>query len=224
MSFIDFDDVSIEIPGVRRFPEFIRTLIETGDYEREEASFVSKYLTNDDKVVELGCAIGYLGAFAKKKYPEIQWMSVDGNPAMCYEAEIVHYINDVDLPKPYNTVATHKKNSVSFYIRDEFLSSSMSPAPHPYSKVIKTISVPAVRPHIYLRHCNVLVCDIEGGEAELFTLDLDLSGIDKLIIEIHQGVIGDAAAITVHENISYQGLKLKETFGKEICTVNYYER
>ena len=98
MNSIEFEGISVDIANVEEMPVYIQDCIYNNSYENDEALLVSKYLDNNDRVLELGCAIGYLGTFAKKKFPGIYWLSVDANPQMALDAQCFpwHTCSEID--------------------------------------------------------------------------------------------------------------------------------
>ena len=225
MNSIEFEGISVDIANVEEMPVYIQDCIYNNSYENDEALLVSKYLDNNDRVLELGCAIGYLGTFAKKKFPGIYWLSVDANPQMALDAQATHQLNNVDMPKPLNVVASLNANGpVPFYIREEFLTSSLLPVELEYSKIIQVEHVPTMNISELMLDVNTLVFDIEGGEANLFTEDLDLANIEKVCLEYHDHFIGLSEVERIHNLIVKRGFTTIEYNTKQFGSVAYYCR
>ena len=53
---------------------------------------------------------------------------------------------------------------------------------------------------------TMLIMDVEGGEADLLDDDLELTGVTKLLMEIHPKVIGLAGVKKIFDVLSRQGL------------------
>ena len=66
--------------------------------------------------------------------------------------------------------------------------SSLAPAPNPY---IGTVEVPTMSFDALLREeaIDLVVCDVEGAETVLFH-GADLSGVDRIFLEMHDHVTG----------------------------------
>ena len=64
----------------------------------------------------------------------------------------------------------------------------MSPGPNPY---VGTVEVPTTSLDALLRDegIDLVVCDVEGAETALFQ-DADLSGVDRVFVEMHDHVTG----------------------------------
>src|SRR6476620_4905157 len=83
------------------------------------------------------------------------------------------------------TMGTHCQTTATFFISRSFWASRLDASPE-NTEIIKTAEVPIVclEDEIRAHKASVLICDIEGGEADLL-LHADLSGIRIIIMETH---------------------------------------
>jgi DNA phosphorothioation-dependent restriction protein DptG len=80
------------------------------------------------------------------------------------------------------------KKSVEFYVRNDFWASSLAPKPFGHKSVL-TVPVKSFNAEIEAFAPNLIVCDIEGGELDLF-LNSNLTGVTRVYLEIHQKNLG----------------------------------
>lgn len=170
-------------------PDVITTKIERAirkdRYELDEVSGTPKFLEKDDRVIELGAGIGFISSFLGVNLGVENVLCVEADPSLCAFIQNVHELNGLSAAQVRNCVALNDAGSegpVSFYVREQFWSSSLDGG-EPFEKAIE---VPGVRLSKLIRdfNANTLIVDIEGGERDLFA-PADLSGIDKIFLEIH---------------------------------------
>ena len=61
----DFRDIKIQLPADYAF--YARKLLKSGNYEKQEADFIEKYLPADRSVIELGGSLGVVGAYIRSR-------------------------------------------------------------------------------------------------------------------------------------------------------------
>ena len=61
---------------------------------------------------------------------------------------------------------------------------------------------------IKVHRANVLICDIEGGEVDLI-MQSDLTGISKIIIEIHYGWAGQRETDEMIRKLNSDGFSIQ---------------
>ena len=159
--------------------------IERGRYERDEVNGTPKFIKPDDRVIELGAGIGFISSFLARNLKVKDILCIEADPNLCAFIQRVHRANDISTAQVKNAVALNdaaQSGTAKFYIRDPFWSSSLDDS----SEYVKAVDVPVVILSDLIRdfHANTLIVDIEGGEKDLFD-PLDLTGIDKVFLEIH---------------------------------------
>ena len=101
----------------------------------------------------------------------------------------LHALNRVRKVRRVNAVLTNEpRTSATFYLRRDFWMGSLAAAPNPY---VGTVEVPTMNLDALLRDeaIDLIVCDVEGAETVLFQ-DADLSGVDRIFLEMHDHVTG----------------------------------
>jgi hypothetical protein len=101
----------------------------------------------------------------------------------------LHDANRVRGVRRINAVLTNgPERRATFYLRRDFWMGSLSAGPNPY---VGTVEVPTTSLDGLLRDegIDLVVCDVEGAETVLFQ-DADLSGVDRIFLELHDHVTG----------------------------------
>jgi FkbM family methyltransferase len=163
-----------------------------GRYEGTEARAVKSMVKPQDRVLELGAGIGLISVVAAKIVGENSVVCVEANPKMVGYIQKVHAANRVN-PKIVNAVAVGKSSTdtISFYLRENFWVSSMSPTPEDYLEVVQ-VKAASIDHLVREYKPSVVIIDIEGGEVEL--IDSDWTDAVRLVVmEIHPNVTGEAS-------------------------------
>ena len=146
-------------------------------YERTEAVHLD--VAEDDRVLELGVGLGYISTLILRSNPKA-YLGIEPNPDMMPMIEKVFTLNGVD-GEVRNAVVqkTPTFSPADFYVREDFWSSSIEPGGH-----VKTVKVQQVDIDDLIAEFSptLIVCDVEGAEAELFA---DPPDVDRLYVELH---------------------------------------
>jgi len=178
---LDIDDPAIN--------GFMRRVLATGDYEATEVEFLADVLRPDDVVLEIGSGIGFLSTFAASTAPTARIVSYEANPALIPVIERTRELNGVDF-EVHNAMLGPKDGTADFFLNRAFWASS---ATHDYGGA-EVISVPMVSAAAVMAENDfgLVIMDIEGGEIELLP-QLDLDGVDRLVLETHPQITGERA-------------------------------
>lgn len=171
----------------------IEAAIKNGGYERKEAKYLKEVIQEKERILEIGGGIGFISTLAAKDEKVEKICVVEANPKLIPYMKKVHELNGVANTAEMeivNAVLSNKANiykHAEFYVRENFWASSLSPtAKYMTSLKIATCSfnalVEKIRP-------TLIICDIEGGELELLE-NANLAGVEKVLIELHQWVVG----------------------------------
>jgi len=177
-------------------PADIRKQLYKNDYEKGELTLVRKAIRVDDRVLEIGAGIGFISIACARICGSDRVISYEPNPAMKQVIEKNYKLNRVQ-PTLRKTVLASKAGYVEFFFSDNVLSSSLIDRKHGGKTVIEADAIDAV---IKEYRPSAIVMDVEGAEIELLR-SCDLSGVDKVVIEMHPHIVG-------------QGLGLEERQGK----------
>lgn len=184
-------------------PRMQRVLL-GGGYEATEREMVEASLRPYDTVLELGAGIGLISTLAAKIVGEENVTAFEANPQMIPVIERTYRLND-EYPTLRHAILGDQLGEADFYLHSDFWISSTVPS------LDKTrVRVPMLRAQDVLEqvHPTTLICDIEGGEADLFK-NFDLgSRLKKIILEVHPAVIGDTAVERLFAYFYAQGFTL----------------
>ncbi len=185
-----------------------RRALRRGDYERREVEAVKALVRPDDVVLELGGGLGYMSTYmaANRKVGEIH--SYEANPALIPYIERLHAQNGVSGVTIHNALLGARKGKAKFYVRENFLASSLQEnPPGEKSPVIRIEEIPVENAKAAVKAIgpSFLVCDIEGAEADILPLP-DFSGLRGAVIELHPQWIGEAGVRAVFEAMHRAGL------------------
>jgi FkbM family methyltransferase len=177
-------------------------------YEGGESQMLRSLLQPGDRVLELGAGVGLCSAIAAGIEGVERVVTVEANPALIPMILETHRLNGVTGVEVQNAVASAGTNELlDFYIRRDFWASSMEPDSRAYEEIKQ---VPSADFNLLMTEIKptVVLCDIEGGEFDIFTNpDLDLTGVRLLIIEFHEKVYGAEGMARLTGTLAARGLR-----------------
>ncbi|WP_333846833.1 FkbM family methyltransferase [Phaeobacter italicus] len=170
-------------------PPRVRKMLRAGTYEAKEAQAAQQLIKPGDVVMELGGGIGFMSTLVATKTEAASVHSYEANPHLIPYIRRVHAANGVTNAYLTHAVLAPKAGKQTFYVRENFLASSLSAMedePHQ-----EEVEVPALDMNAVIAELkpSVLICDIEGAEADLLP-QMDLSGLRAVLIETHPQWIG----------------------------------
>lgn len=186
----------------------LRRSLRRNNYERTEADAARSQVTAEDTVLELGGGIGFMSSVMARNCKARHVHVFEPNPDAVAYMRDVHALNEIENATVTNAIVGPKKGTVTFYQRENLLASSLDKDP-------AKMDTPIVAEHeIEVLNINtvwkdlkpsVLVCDIEGAEADLFD-KAALTGIRLAIIEVHPQWIGETGVRAVFDGMHRNGL------------------
>lgn len=182
----------------------IRRSIWRGDYEYDEARFVSTYLSPDTDVIELGAGMGFVSATVDDVLDDGRTqIAVEPNPDVIPVLRRTKDLNDCSFS--IEQLAYSTTDSVELRPDQAFWSKGTDDVKG------EGATVPGVSLSTLLESHDVsefaLVADIEGGEFELFESELDLltNRCDLLVVEFHPDE--DHEIETYHQMLEVAGFE-----------------
>lgn len=162
----------------------IRQTIYVGDYESKEAKIVAEAIKPGDVVLELGTGVGFITTKVAKLGAK-QIYTFEANPTLRDIVLETFRLNGVQ-PELHSAILGKAAGSADFYVDKVFWSSSTVPR-----EGATKVEVPVLSFNEFVgdKKPNILICDIEGGEADLFKF-ADLSSFERIIIELHPNEVG----------------------------------
>lgn len=183
----------------------IRGDLRSGQYERRESEMALRIIHADDVIIELGAGIGYMSTMIAKKRQVKSIHAFEANPALIPYIQSVYAANDITNATVENAILGTRKGSTDFFVRRNYIGSSMQEVEG--SNVISVEKVAVLNANAVFKKIKptVLICDIEGAEADLFST-LNLSGLRAAIVELHPQWIGKSGVQTVFDAMHKGGL------------------
>jgi len=195
---IVMDGFLVHVPT--SLPHGVRKALYKETYELNERQLVRTALRPGDRVLELGSGIGVVSLLCARIVGPDNLLCYEANPRM---AEIIasnFVVNGLE-PKLINRAVSLRGGDVEFFRNENIVSSSLSSA-----RGGEATNVPsdALNEVIERFRPTALVLDIEGAEVDLLT-HADLSGIEKIIMEVHPKVVGTQATRKLLDHLEAVG-------------------
>ncbi|GLT10526.1 FkbM family methyltransferase [Sulfitobacter sp. PR48] len=196
----------------------VRKLLRTNQYEAKETEAALRVVREGDVVMELGAGIGYMSTLVATKRKIASVHSFEANPHLIPYIQTVHAANGVKNASVTNAILGPRKGTVDFYVRDALLGSSLQVLEgevDPPATKVDVLNMNTVMKEI---KPNVLICDIEGAEADLIP-QMDLSGLRAAILETHPQWIGPEGINKIFRAFMDAGLAYyhRGSQGKVVC-------
>lgn len=180
------------------FSEPIVQCILAGSYEANEASELDALIQPDEIILELGAGCGFISTYCAKNQHTSAVFCVEANPSLIDIIGLTHRINAVDVTL-YHELLGREEGETDFYLHDDFWASGA----HSWlGKQVRVKTTPFQARLDQIRP-TMLVIDIEGGEETLFE-GVNLSGVKKIMLEVHQPTIGRYGTKKVFDLLSAQ--------------------
>lgn len=161
--------------------------IRAARYEGQEIAGALKVVGPEDRVIEMGAGLGIVGGVIAHNNKPAEIRSYEANPDLIPHIQELYAENNLtDRISVTNQVllsAPDRPESVTFYLRNSFLGSSLLDSD---KRKTREIHVPTADFNALAADFRptVLVIDIEGGELELLE-HADLTGVRAIVIEFH---------------------------------------
>lgn len=185
-----------------------------GDYEAPEIFALQNLLKSGDSVLELGTGMGVVSSIAAKLHPDIKIEAYEANPALIEPIRSLHKMNRITNINIHNAILLPTENQTfrKFNLHEKFTESSIKEE----ISSIRSIDVPVQDFRTVLNKIrpDVLVCDIEGGEEELF-VGVDLRGIRAVVLELHPEVVSRPAIKVIFDVCARAGLYPRIEYSSE---------
>ena len=185
----------------------LRRKLRMNAYEAKEAQAVLRCVAKGDTVLELGGGIGYISTLIAKKRAVKAVHSFEANPHLAPFHAQMHAANGVTTVTTHNALlAARKGKPQPFYVREDFLASSLEEKVNGMPvKSVEDVEVLGLNAVCNELKPDILVCDIEGAEADLLP-NLKYKGLRGAIIELHPQWIGAQGVRAVFDAMHAVGL------------------
>ena len=171
--------------------------IRDGSYEAAEIRAGLGALRAGDRLLELGGGLGIVGAVLASRTGAARILSVEADPRLIPCMRRLHADNGIANIDLLNCAPTASpQDGAVLYVRPDFWRSSLDPATGPYAQAVR-VPTRTLDSLIGGFGPTVLMCDIEGAEAELFAPPQAFPGVRAIVIELHLRNYPDPALAAV---------------------------
>jgi FkbM family methyltransferase len=162
----------------------IEKALATGRYEGNEAELARSLIQPNDTVLELGAGLGFLSTYLRLTSPAGRIVCYEANWALMPYIANLHALNKAYGIDVRNAVVfpNPTAETVPFHVHPDFWASGLEPVDDRCRRVevpVERLSdvMASVRP-------DVLVMDIEGGEADVLEA-ADLGAVHSVVLDTH---------------------------------------
>ena len=182
----------------------VRGLLRTGGYERELVAAALKATHEGDRVLDLGCGLGFVSGMLAKRRNVEAIHGYDGNATLLTYAEAMLATNGIKTVTLTPGVLGKRKSSVPFHIRAPYAASSLLAVDGEEAEEVK-VEMHNVKTVLSAVKPTVIICDIEGGEADLLD-GITLKDVRQVVVKLHPNHIGHAGVGSVFDALGKAGL------------------
>lgn len=173
--------------------DYMMEVIRQKRYEIQEARQLKRIIQPNEVVLEIGAGIGFMASLIANNALTTRVVSYEANGSLVPRiTETVKNNTGENFAKweiRHAVLATgyRDQNEMDFYVHKDFWASSLTPSADAIR--VEKVKVDSFNSVIAEVKPTLIVCDIEGGELELFK-NADLSGVKKVYLEVHQKRLG----------------------------------
>lgn len=179
-------------------------------YEQKEAKQLASLITKGERVLELGAGLGFMSTLAGLNPYTEQVLSYEADPRLVGYIQSVHALNGVKNAEIKNGVLTEDgaAAAIPFFIRHNFWGSSLEEKSGDYVDKVMVPSISLTDAVASFRP-TMIVSDIEGAEVATFR-DAALTGVTKIIVELHTNVVGREGVSSLFYSMMSRGFVYDE--------------
>ena len=198
-------DIVIEAPKPQ-VSKSVRKSLRKNDYETAETYLVRRLVRPGNTVLDLGAGLGLTSIVAAKASGHGRVVGYEADPVVAPLAEKNVRRNGVQV-EIRNKAIAKEKGACEFHVRRSFTASSIFPSKGSRKILVEADAFQDVVDEI---QPDVIVCDIEGIEKEVFA-SANLSSVHRMVLEVHPQVIGLLAVLKCVLELAASGLSLVES-------------
>ena len=185
----------------RRMSPFQVNKLISGRHTREERRLLIHRLDPDDTVMELGGGIGMLAIACALKIGGERVHSYEANPVLESLIRENYALNEVN-PELKMCMLEQEAGSRTFHVSEHFSRSSAYKAADDKTTAYE-VPVEPLNDELARIQPTVLIMDVQGSEGELLSF-ADLSGVSKLLVEVHPDMLGINNANSLRRSLRSQ--------------------
>jgi FkbM family methyltransferase len=186
----------------------VLTVLSLGVYERPEIAGLSSVIRPGDRVLELGAGLGIISALAGRAAGQSgRVLSYEANPDLISDTQAFFASNGIANVTLVNAVLVNEADPATrqFHLAGSFAESSLLGVEGRGSKGKVTVSAESLPRVLSEFQPDVLICDIEGAEIELFPA-FPPSTLRAAVVELHPDRLTPGQIQSIHDGMAAQGL------------------
>ena len=201
----------ITIEGVRirigkHMSRRVERALSKGGYEREELRLIGTVLSRDDVVLEIGAGLGLVSTYCAQRIGSERVFAYEADPELESCIRETYELNGVS-PTLEMCAVNARAGRVTLHRDKHFVSASVvrrRVGSHP-------VEVPgrALNYVVEKTQPTLLVIDAEGAERDLFE-GARLPGVSRIILELHDRVIGPVGTDRVRAQLASLGFEASQ--------------
>ncbi len=183
-----------------------------GIYERPEINGLGRAIRPGDRVLELGVGLGIITALsARAAGPTGRVRAYEANPNLLADTQAFFTANQITTVDLVNAVLVPEANPSPrrFHLAGSFAESSLMGANGRKPQGMVEVRAECLADVLADFRPDVLICDIEGAEAELLSR-LPPSSLRAAVVELHPDRLTKAEIQSIHDAMAAQGLVRQE--------------
>lgn len=192
----------------------VRNEVFKGIYEKPESILVREFLSENDRVLEIGGGIGFISVLCARICGAGNVLTYEANSAMHSPIKINYKLNGM-TPQLRCKAISATEREVTFYINDNIISSSLLHRNHTHPH---TVPADPLDDAIAEWQPTAIVMDIKGAETTVLPTS-KLTGVKKLILELHPHIVGESATAAMKSHLEKLGFREERVVSKSSCFV-----
>jgi len=193
----------VQIRVGRHMSPRVERTVSRGRYEQNELTLIEQVLSPGDVVLEVGAGIGLVSTYCAMRLGSSRVFAYEANPDLEACIRETYALNQVQPALEMCAVGAVAGTVTLYRDRHLWASSVLRPSgrARPVEVPVKALSeiVASVRP-------TLLIVDAEGAESEMFDR-ADLPTVTRMVLELHEQVIGRASALRVRSRLTAMGFE-----------------
>lgn len=178
-------------------------------YEEPERILIREALTSADRVLEIGGGVGFVSLLCAKICGPQNVLTYEANPKMVATIQRNYALNNL-TPTLRSKAVTAREREVTFFISDNIISSSLHEREEGRPQTIPADPLDEI---VAEWKPTAIVMDVEGAETSILPASA-LSGVKKLILELHPHIVGETAIADLKAYLQKLGFAEKRAIHK----------
>ena len=204
---VEYEGLSVQIRRSGMIEPILHQLYYK-EYERPEIDGLATVIRDGDRVLELGAGLGIISALASRAAGQSGHVrSYEANPGLIADTQAFFTANSVANVALINAVLVNEADPKPrlFHLAGSFAESSLLGVEVSGSQGAVEVAAESLSRVLSEFQPDVLICDIEGAEIELFPA-FPPSNLRAAVVELHPDRLTPGQIQSIHDGMAAQGL------------------